>query len=172
MVPPSQRSNYRLTIRDIYEVFYKDHRARGKKPGEILTYREYRDVMYDMLLAVAVHLIYDDWVFIMPHKLGTLYIKEYKDDGSGKWRGYTDFNTSKKLGKQVKYLNLHTYGKTYGMKWNKPSRRFKNCAYYTFRHLKGSNHAAKKGVGARGLSLYKRGLIQRPNLDEDEICKH
>lgn len=167
MVPPSQRSMYRMSIRDIYELHYKKQRQTGKKKKDILTYNQYRDSINDMLLSVAVRLIYDDWIFIMPHKLGRLFIKEYKDNGTGKFRGKIDPYTSKKLGKQVKYLNLHTFGKAYGMKWDKPSRRFKNSVYYVFKHVKGSNRSTGKGVGTQGLSDYKQGVRKRPNLNED-----
>ena len=142
---------FTYTVKD----FYRVHKKRSKQAApkkQVWDYKTYKAVMSDMYLALAEKMIKNNYLFIIPFRLGRLFLKEkqYKTAGSG---GF-DYHKSNTIGRMVKYISS-TYGKVGFMVWNKKGTSFKNKTFYLFKAVD-SQKAKQAGVGKRGITdLFK-----------------
>ena len=128
-----------------------------------VTFKEFYTVLSKFNTKVKDAIIYDSWVFVMPYRLGTLYIKKIKmkfklnQDGSVDKRGLVpDWPKTLKLWaklypclskeelkkipnkKLVFYLNEHTFGYKFVIHWQKRCCNIINNGPYEFVFAKGN----------------------------------
>lgn len=143
------RRDYKYTLTDFYKKYKKRRRKEGLRVKDIWTWKKYKAVMQDMLLATAKNIIEKKWVFIMPHGLGRLYIHSYKSKTLGK--GRIDYKlTRERGGKPTRFIS-RTLGRIYVWKWCKKGASYKNKTFYVFKPVN-SRKAGMAGGGRKGLA--------------------
>lgn len=152
------KKRYTYTIKD----FYKDYRDQLKDEDvpcdEIIDYRLYREIIEEFFLEISRRVIYDNFTFMMPYSLGSVFIKAYKSSASNL---PINWAKTRELGRVVKHLNLHTFGYYFGFKWDKSYVRFRNNNYYVFTPT-ASRKASRLGIGKKGLSKHIFDLAKDP----------
>jgi hypothetical protein len=124
MLPMPKRQYINIT--SMYEVFKID--------GGKLTKRQYSDIIYEFMEELVNLIITTNHIFIMPHSLGAIRIREKMlrvkiVDGVKMQQHLMNFNETKKLwardpeakekGKRVYYLNEDNDGKIYSIVWDR-----------------------------------------------------
>ena len=153
------RKHFSITLKDFYRKYRADQRAEGKPCSEILSEKRYKKLMESFFTAIMHKIIYENHTFLMPHSLGSITVKTYKNDNLRKCK--VDFNQTKKLGKVVRHLNRHTYGDAFGIGWDKSYVQFRNNTFYCFKTTS-SRYATESGVGAKALSKHIYDLSKDP----------
>jgi len=144
--------------RTIIDFFREYKKARKKENKNHIDEKKYKALIKDFFKELSLKIIKEQFMFIIPHGLGTIYIKSYKPDFE---HAAIDFQLTKKHGKVIKYLNLHSYGDSYKIRWDKRFVRFKNKAYYMFK-LVDSTYATKRGIGKRGMGRTIKEAAKNP----------
>lgn len=111
--------------------------------------------MEDFFILVCRKIIKESFIFVLPLAMGYIYMKGTKCPPD---KAYIDWVATKKLKKIVRYLNLHTFGYFYTVRWKKSHVRFTNKTIYKF-SLVGGPHAKEKGSG--------KGMISEHLLNPD-----
>lgn len=143
------RRHFSYTLIEFYRDYKKAKKAEGIKIS--ITYNEYKKVITHFIREVYRGLIDGSLKkFRLPYALGVFHIKSFKP----KWKKQpVNFGESKRQGKLVNFLNLHTFGYFYGLYWDKIPSRFANSTYYRFRAARSASDY-KEGVGRKALSEY------------------
>jgi hypothetical protein len=135
--------------------YYDSYQSERKGWDKVLTKSQYVSLNKDFLFEVSLLIIREKFLFKMPYKLGTIRIKRILKSK----RPGIDWEKTKKLGKQVRYSNLHTDGKGFRWSWDKPRFGITNQSYYTF---KATRDEVKKEIGTRGLAKYIKECSRDP----------
>jgi hypothetical protein len=154
--PPKKHFTY--TIRDFYKIYKKYEKDKGIAVKDIISEKEYREIMEDFFERIMKKIIYDNFTFMLPYSLGSVLVKAFKTNLNNL---QIDWSRSEEVGKMVKHLNLHTFGYYFGIVWDKSYVRFKNNAYYKF-CATSSKKATKLGIGKKALSDHIRKLSRDP----------
>jgi hypothetical protein len=107
--------------------FYRDYRKKNKDTHFDLVQGEYK-FLIKLLLKEALKDIQEGNSFKLPLNLGELYIYKKRQK-----RKPIDWQNTKKYGKYIYHLNLHSDGLIFKYKWNKSKARFINKSIYDFR---------------------------------------
>lgn len=129
--------------------FYKSYEKERKPWDSCLSRKEYIKIMKEFFLELSLLIIKDKYHFKFPYRLGVVRIKKLKERSSSKMK--IDWEKTKKLGKVVRHLNIHTDGKIFKWYWEKPHMKIKNQSFYTFRATKDDR---RKLIGTRGLAKH------------------
>lgn len=125
------RKQWSFTVRE----FYKEYKS---KRSNAMPFKEYKKVFEDFFELLHKKIIYDNFEFRMPHNTGITFLHKFKP-GSRVMK---------------KYINRHTFGYIYRMRWIKPSsNKWKNYKLYGFTQVS-SDKSRKLGIGKRGLHDY------------------
>lgn len=155
-----KRTSFTYTLTD----FHRFHLRRQKKEKGILMkenidLKSYKAFMEDILVMILKAIIYEKYTFIMPYSLGALSVFSKKQSV---YETRIDYRTSKLYKKKVRFLNLATGGRVYGLKWHKKRISLKNKSVYKFNHID-TEKAYKRGVGKKRLSEHILELANDPN---------
>jgi len=153
------KRHFSYTIKDFHQAFRrKKIKEEKKRRAEVISYDRYKVIMRSFFKELSKKIIYENFIFAMPYSLGSIYIKATK----GTTRNFAiDYNKTKKLGKVVRHLNLHSFGTYYHFYWNTKLVLFKNKKYYIFKSIE-SKLSSKNGVGRRSLSNHIKELARDP----------
>lgn len=150
------KKNFKYTMPDHYKVYKQRRRSEKTGKHRVWDYKTYKGAISDMLLIVARKIIREDYVFILPHKLGRIYVKTIKFKSS---IGGIDYQKTKEYGKTIRYISK-TFNKIWELKWCVRGVRFKNKPYFVFKAVD-SQVARKAGVGKRGLSEFRQNKLKK-----------
>lgn len=116
--------------------------------------------MEEFFIALMKKIIYENFTFTMPHKLGQIRVKAFKYNPKST---SIDFYNTKKYNKLIKFLNRHTFGYTYRRWWEKEHVIFKNRSVYHFVGAQGE-YADDRGIGKKALGAHIKHLSTTPGL--------
>jgi hypothetical protein len=137
--------HHTYSISDFYKSYEKERKTWDKR----LTKKEYVDITKEFFFELSSIIIRETYSFKFPYRMGTIRIKKLKSKPSDKMR--IDWAKTKKIGKVVRHINMHTDGKTFKWYWEKPRFSILNQSYYTF---KATRDEKRKQIGTRGLANY------------------
>lgn len=153
------KKHHTKTLKDLYRLYKIAKKKEGFKIAEIIEYAEYKRFTEAVLKGLSEKMIYDNETVILPNGLGSIFVKSYKTNLK---HAKVDFHLTKKFGKVVKHLNTHSFGYTFGFKWDKSTCPLKNRIYYKF--TAGSSKRLRElGLGSKGLSKHIKELGNDPN---------
>ena len=119
-----------------------------------IAYKTYAQVLKAFNQRLVDKLLFDNFEFTLPYRLGTLRIRKMKnriaDPSYGKKATRflkVDWANTKKYGKKVYHLNTHTKGYYFRMFWKKADAVFKNKSAYSFTPVR----KVKRGLAAIAL---------------------
>lgn len=118
---------YKVTPADMYKWF--KHNEWSKDKTKDISQTQYYTFIKIFFQKMADKMIKDNFIFIMPWKLGSMYIKKKKRPHKHKvfdWKHYNE------TGEKRKHLNLHSFGIRYKLTWDKKLAHFKNIGMYAF----------------------------------------
>lgn len=87
--------------------------------------------------------------FYLPHNLGFICLKAYKDNLSEPDKSI-NWDATIRFKKLMGHINDHSYRWSYGVKWNTDNCKFYNKRFYSFR-CRDTEEARRFGVGKLGL---------------------
>lgn len=148
------------TIKDFYNEYKRTQKNKGTPVSKIISYKTYKKIVEDFFEFLQKKIIRENFIFVMPYSLGSNYIKARKTNPA--YEGCIDYAMTKKVGKVVRHLNLHTFGYYYASVWDKTYVRFRNKVYYNYTST-ASTHTVEKGIGRKGLSAYIIECSKDPN---------
>lgn len=152
------RRHFSCTIKDFYAEYRKE-KKKVVKVKDIIPYTTYRHIFRDLFLAISKKIIYENFTFMMPYGLGSLLVKSRKVNPKD---APIDYNASRIYKKPIKHLNLHSFGYSFSIAWDKSYVRFKNYTSYLYKNTQ-SKQAEDKGIGKKGLGDEIKRKSQNPN---------
>lgn len=155
------KKHFSYTIKDFYKRYRRREIEKGNRASDVIAYKHYRNIIEGMFAEIQRSIIYDRTVWVMPYSLGRTLVKAKKNANIRKSTKAIDFHLTKKHGKVIRHLNIHTNGYYFMFSWDKSYSRFRNRAYYTFSATTSPN-ATKVGIGKRGLSKHIIDLSKNP----------
>ena len=154
------KNHFTYTTKDIYQRWVKQEKAKGVPLDKILGYKPYKKLMEDFFIAVVKKVIYENFTFTMPHKLGQIRIKAFRYNPKSL---QIDFHNTKKHKMVIKFLNRHTFGYTYRRWWEKEHVGFKNKSVYHFTGAQGK-YPDDRGVGKKAIGEHIKRLSETPEI--------
>lgn len=121
--------------------FYKDYKSKNKTS---LSYIEYISVVKDYFFEIINEIIYNNYTYVIPNRLGTIgiYKRKIKKDNSSIKKYPIDFGATNKLWKEnpeakakkilVRHLNKHTGEYVMFIHYSTKYSNFKNKTVYSF----------------------------------------
>ena len=113
-----------VTLDDLYNNYCKEI---TKEDPNFITKKEFKKAS-KLIFNGIVSEVLAGKRYNLPFGLGVLYLDSFKLKGNK-----VDFGATRKVGKVVYHQNLHSDGRTYKLKWDKFSNRFKNKKLYKFK---------------------------------------
>lgn len=153
------KTQFTYTIKDFHKEHVRRQKERGISPKDGIQYKAYKKIFEDLWVAVCKKIIYENFTFIMGHRLGHIRIKAFKYSPTN---SEVDFHNTKKYNKVIKYINRHTFGMTYRRWWGKDHVVFKNRSSYVFSGAQGL-YANKSGVGKKNIAAHIKHLSETPD---------
>jgi len=120
---PKVKEGYSLD--DSY-LFYKE--KMSSKGISLINKKLYREICCDYNKMVVDKAMTGS-MFKLPHSMGTIWIKKFKINWN---KPPVDLNESKKQGKLVYHLNLHSNGWCARWAWNRLKSAAANMTFYNF----------------------------------------
>lgn len=138
-----------VSLKDFYK-YYKDNMIRKNlKPK---SYIEYSKLLRDFNKRVREKIIYNSEVFVMPFRLGTLYIRKFEvvrnEDNIKNWS--VDYKKTKAEGKVVYFES--TYG--YRWYWKKKNCIVKGKRFFSFKPCRKSQRLIADAINNKKLDYY------------------
>jgi cell division protein YceG involved in septum cleavage len=129
--------------------FYRDYRTKNKDTHFDLVQGEYK-FLVKVLIKEILNDIQSGKTFKFPFNLGDFYIYKKRQK-----RKPIDWKNTKKFGKYIYHLNLHSDGLIFKYKWNKNKARFINKSIYEFKPSRANARALAKLAKADNLEIVK-----------------
>lgn len=82
----------------------------------------------------------------LPENMGCIVVKKYKPSKESKKA--PDYLNSKKIGSTVPFLNLHSFGYMYNIRWYKIGTRVRNISLYTLYKTRPLKRGVAKSIKA------------------------
>lgn len=137
--------------KNFYE-YYKE--LSIKKNKSYVTYKEYSNILKYFNQRCREEIVLKSEKFVMPYKLGTLFIKKFTrtfdTKNKNNWR--VDFKATKEQGKVVYHTNLNGYY----WKWIKKDARVKNQKYYSFKACRKANRMVADAINNKKLDFFEK----------------
>jgi len=145
-----KRYHYTYTITDFYNDYVEEF-------SDNVTRDQYKNLMETFFETLRNEIIENRYRFKMPFHLGTIRIKKRKNPSSLR-KNCLDYNKTKKLGKKIYHLNLHTGRYYFRWIWEKGRGiGYKNKTIYSFRPLRKAK---------RQLAAYIKKCANDPTLKD------
>lgn len=128
-----------------------------------LTKNEYIKVVKDFFWEISLKIIRDRYAFKLSGGMGRIFIKK-STRGPGR---PINWKASKKAGKRIYHLNLHTNGNTFRFFWQKTNYSYNftsKKSVYKFIPNRGNDYK----IGARGLAFWIKLCSTSPELKDYE----
>lgn len=110
-----------------YNIVFSYKAFRQKYPEVKMNRDLHRKIIYEANKLIADVMINDPLGFKMPKSFGTMIgIKKHIPVR------HTNYGLSAELDKKIYYINPHTQGFGYALRWVKDKRRFDNCTAYMY----------------------------------------
>lgn len=123
----SHRSNYHSVGYDYFHSLYKEEcKAEGKSP---VSFKVYKKIVLGFLLKILRKVIYDNFTYTTPNKLGVLSLKARKIPPSNPIRKCKVIENQTKV---INHYNASRYYYFFTVKWITDGLRFNNKSLYTF----------------------------------------
>jgi len=138
-----------ISLKNFYENYIKICEKKNIKP---FPYNKYAKLLREFNSRCMEKIVYKGESFVMPNRLGTLYIKKfevnYNPENKKNW--LIDFKRTKEEGRTV------YFGSPYGYKWQwvKQKCNVKGKKYYTFKPVRTSSRAIADAVNNKKLDFY------------------
>ena len=126
------RNKEGLTIDDSYRLYKKNGGTILKQTYKKIVLAYNKEIASQALLGKVVKL---------PHACGSLWIKLYQTNYENP---KVDLNETKKSGKTIYHLNLHSDGHMGRWVWSKRNNLMKNLVYYSFQASRDNKIAVAK----------------------------
>lgn len=152
------KNHFTYTIKDIHKEHVRRQKQKGIPPRDCIAYKKYKRIFEDLWIAVGKKIIYENFTFIMGHRLGHIRIKSFKYSPTN---AEVDFHSTKKYNKVIRFINRHTFGVTYRRWWEKDHVIFKNRSSYVFSGAQGT-YANDSGVGKKNIAAHIKHLSVTP----------
>src|SRR5688572_13236212 len=175
---PAKGTNYELPnrkqvlSRDLWKEFIKETSIE-------ISFKDFSDIIKDSNKKIAETITEDENGFKLPENLGYLCIIKYKTKHKA-----INWADTKKYGKTIYYLNLHSFGYRYHIKWFKTGiARFAFNDVYKFAPLRDMRTDVSKKIRAGkdyhewtlkdfwDFNKLERLLNKKLKLEEDESNK-
>jgi hypothetical protein len=153
-----QKKNYNYTYKDLYLQYRRRQRAKGIKPKEIIDYKKYRAAMEHFLILVCRKIVRESFIFVLPYGLGNILLRATRRTINNAPINWAE---TKRIGKLVRFLCLHTFGYFYFTAWVRSHVNFNNKSVYRF-HLISNAHADKKDTGRSLIPKYLKEVAEDP----------
>lgn len=111
---------YNPLTKDLYRDFVKT-------TGQELSFQRFKDIVWTVNGLIGEAVVSEEAGVELPAQLGHLVVTKYKSN-----KKPVDWVNSKRLGKIVPLLNLHSFGYVYHIKWFRMGCRFQNRNLYIF----------------------------------------
>ena len=128
---PSKGSTYNLPNRDqvLSQELWKTYKEKYKSD---ISFKDFSEIIKKSNKQIAAFITEDEHGFKLPENLGYLCIIKYKTKKKA-----INWVDTKKYGKKIYYLNLHSFGYRYHIKWFKTGiSRFAFNEIYKFAPLR------------------------------------
>lgn len=130
---------------------YAEYKGKQKElKNDYVPWQVYKDIMREVLKAIMKKIVFEDWTFYLPYRLGCITKLSF-DQTSPEVYDPINRNESKKRSKKIVYFNFHSHKRVYQIKWITSFLRFKNKKFYIYRAPKG-NLDKKLEVGCAGIN--------------------
>lgn len=123
------------------------------KQQDVITDKEYSKIAKTFLYNLSIAFIEKALYVQLPFSLGAIFTSKIKGTSTK-----IDFGLFKKTGKIVNYTNLHSFGYTYKVVWEKKYANLKYGRLYTFKMIPDKT---KRTIGTRGLAKHIKNLSEK-----------
>lgn len=89
----------------------------------------------------------------LPEGFGCIVVTKYKPKKEKKEKNW-DYGNSKKLGKMVPHLNLHSFGFSYAIRWYQVGTMIKNLRYFSLSKTRSMTRGVAKSIKS-GVNFFK-----------------
>lgn len=137
---------------------------KEKYPDENITYSQYMQVLKESTRAIRDHVLENPLGFKLPYNLGYIAVDKYKPRSTfNVW----DLRNSKLLHKQVPFLNLHSFGYMFKIRFY-PNTRIKPLNVYKMNPHRIINRMLAKSIkgGKEYLEIDRSYYSRRFRIDE------
>ncbi len=164
-----QKQTFRTHVgsSQMYKYYLKNRPLKGLDRDYNVSRKEYRDIVCDFNKEIAEEIVVNAYEFIMPSKLGTIFVGKRKsrieldENGEVKYTNYPiDWMESKKRGKIIRNFNEHTDGYRCYWCYTKTTANYNNKSIYFFRATR---------TNTRFLAKVLKDKENYPNVDFYEI---
>jgi len=129
--------------------FYRDYRKKNKGTHYDIDQGEYKRLV-KIILNEVLEEVQSGHTYKFPYNLGEFYIYKKRQK-----RKPIDWQNTKKFGKYIYHLNLHSDGLIYKYKWNKSKARFINKTIFEFKPSRNNARNLAKLAKADELNIVK-----------------
>lgn len=129
--------------------FYRDYRGQNKDTHFDIDQGEYK-FLVKLILKEILEEVLSGSTVKFPINLGEFYIYKKRQK-----RKPIDWMNTKKYGKYIYHLNLHSDGLIFRYRWNKTKARFINKSIYEFRPSRKNARALAKLAKADNLEIVR-----------------
>lgn len=126
-----------------------------KHPEVDITYSQWANIIYTFNYAMRDKILETGEKLSIPYGFGEIYICKFKPKRTKEINGQeiialpVDWKRTKEVGYKVYFLNVHTEGFKFRVKWDRTNARFKGAYIWNFKPSRVTsrliNHYIKKG---------------------------
>lgn len=132
------------TLRDIYKYYASEHKNDEFSVDE----KKYRDVILRFNKRAMNAILNESKELKLPYRLGSIRIRKCKMDIVNN-RPKIDFGQSRKLGRTVYHLNMHSDGYYYKFYWNRTGCNAKNYRAFCFEPIRQNSRELSRIIKAK-----------------------
>lgn len=122
-----ESSDFRVILDDFYDWF--SYYSWDKPKKNKVSKKQYKIFINTFFELICKKIVLEHFIFIMPYKLGSIFIKKIKKKENQKT---VDFGHYRKTGEKRAHANLHSFGFRYKMRHDKTLANFTNQGVYVY----------------------------------------
>lgn len=137
-----------------------------KETGIDISKNQFLEIIWANNKNIATSIISESEGVQLPQGFGSIVVTKYKPTAE-KRRKIIDYQNTKKLGKVIPLLNLHTFGYVYNIRWFKIGTNIKNLKFYGLEKTRPLKRGLAKAIKS-GVSFFQWSASDLWNLTKLE----